>query len=280
MQSKTIKKVLTYALALVACLPVVIFLSVSTKAQTVTQGFASDTPLEQGMIVRLDPKDLTKVEPVNSGQANQIRGVVISASDSALLLGSTSSQVYVATTGRFTVLVSDQNGNIKTGDYITASSISGIGMKADNSQPTVVGKAMDSFSGSDNNLIIGTASVKTSNGHQQQIHLGQVLVDISIGPNPLLQINSALPGIFRNASTLLVGKPVSPARIYLSLAIIAASAIISGSLIYSGVRNSLIAIGRNPLSKKLILRSLLQVVIISLMIFMSGIFGVYLLLKL
>ena len=55
---------------------------------------------------------------------------------------------------------------------------------------------------------------------------------------------------------------------------------IAGSLIYSAVRSSLIAIGRNPLSKKSIIRGLFQVVIIGLMVFLSGIFGVYLLLRL
>ena len=278
--TKILKKIVVSILGLAICLPIILFITASSKAQTVTQGYGSDVPIDQGMIVGLDPKDLTKIEPINNSQSNQIHGVVISANDSAMLLGSNNNQIYVATTGRFMVLVSDQAGNIVSGDYITVSSVSGIGMKASNTDTMVIGKALDGFNGNDNNQIIGTASIKNSSNKQQQIHLGQVLVDISIGQNPMLQVNSSLPGVFRSASTLLVGKPVSPARIYLSLVIMAAASLIAGSLIYSGVRSSLIAIGRNPLSKKLILRSLLQVVIVGLMIFVSGIFGVYLLLKL
>jgi len=110
--------------------------------------------------------------------------------------------------------------------------------------------------------------------------LGQVLVDISIGKNPMLKNDDNLPGFLQHASSLMVGKPVSPARVYISLLLLAVTTSISGSLIYSAVRSSLIAIGRNPLSKKSITRGLFQVVMISLMVFFGGIFGVYLLLKL
>jgi hypothetical protein len=55
---------------------------------------------------------------------------------------------------------------------------------------------------------------------------------------------------------------------------------VSGSLIYSGIRSGMIAIGRNPLSKKSIVRGIIQVVIVGLIIFLVGVFGVYLLLKL
>jgi hypothetical protein len=46
------------------------------------------------------------------------------------------------------------------------------------------------------------------------------------------------------------------------------------------VRSSMIALGRNPLSRKSILRGMFQVIITSIIIFICGLFGVYLLLKL
>ena len=105
-------------------------------------------------------------------------------------------------------------------------------------------------------------------------------VDVSIGKNPMLKSNNDLPTALRRASELVAGKPVSPIRVYMSLAILVVATAISGSLIYSAVRSSITAIGRNPLSKKAIMRGLFQVVIIGLIVFISGIFGVYLLLKL
>ena len=64
------------------------------------------------------------------------------------------------------------------------------------------------------------------------------------------------------------------------MAVLFAAAAVSGALIYSGVRSGMIAIGRNPLSKKSILRGIVQVIIVAITIFLIGIFGVYLLLKL
>jgi len=51
-------------------------------------------------------------------------------------------------------------------------------------------------------------------------------------------------------------------------------------VMYSGIRSGMIAVGRNPLSKKSIIRSLIQTVIAGLIIFLAGVFAVYLLLKL
>jgi hypothetical protein len=48
---------------------------------------------------------------------------------------------------------------------------------------------------------------------------------------------------------------------------------------YGGIRNGLISIGRNPLSKKSIVRGMIQVILTALTIFLLGIFGVYLLLR-
>jgi hypothetical protein len=112
------------------------------------------------------------------------------------------------------------------------------------------------------------------------LHIGYVSVDITIGKNPLLRTDNSLPGVLSKASNLVAGKVVSPVRVYVSLLILAITAFVSGSLIYGGVKSSLVSIGRNPLSKKTITRSLTQVVIVGLLVFLSGVFGVYLLLKL
>jgi hypothetical protein len=186
----------------------------------------------------------------------------------------------VANSGRFTVLVSDQNGSVNIGDYITVSAVSGIGMKAGNVDPIILGKAIESFDAGDTNQVVNTVTVKDSKNQEQQLRIGQVLVDIGIGKNPLLKIDDSLPSILRRASELVAGKPVSAIRVYMALAVLAVSSLVAGSLIYSAVRSSLIAIGRNPLSKKSIIRGLFQVVIIGLSVFLSGVFGVYLLLKL
>ena len=66
----------------------------------------------------------------------------------------------------------------------------------------------------------------------------------------------------------------------MSLLVLLIASFVSGMLLLSGVKSAMTAIGRNPLAKKAIYRSLVQVVISSLIVFIVGIFAVYLLLKL
>jgi hypothetical protein len=60
----------------------------------------------------------------------------------------------------------------------------------------------------------------------------------------------------------------------------AISAIIALSVLLVGVKSSITAIGRNPLSKKSILTGLFQVITVAILVFIVGMFGVYLLLRL
>lgn len=277
MYVQTIKKSLIFVGATLLALFCIAFPAV---AQTITQGYSSDTVLQRGMIVGLKKDDLRTVEPINGDQYERIHGIVVSANESAVLLGSDTEKVYVASGGRYPVMVSNQNGKINAGDYVAISSVSGIGMKAGDYDPVIVGKAIEAFNPDDSAQVIGTATVKNANGQDRQIKIGRVTVDVAVGKNPLLKDDNTLPTALKRASEMIAGKSVSPVRVYLSLVILGMAALISGSLIYSAVRSSLIAIGRNPLSKKSIIRGLFQVVIIGLMVFISGIFGVYLLLKL
>jgi hypothetical protein len=207
-------------------------------------------------------------------------GVVIGANDTSILLGKEGEKAYVAKVGRYSVLVSNQTGDIAAGDYVTVSAVSGIGMKATDRDPVILGKALNAFKSSDSAQVIGTATIKDSAGKEHQIKIGHTTVDVSIGKNPKLKTDDTLPKVLQRASELIAGKPVAPLRVYMSLLLLAIATAISGSLIYSAVRSSLVSIGRNPLSKKSIIRGMFQVVLIGLMVFLSGVFGVYLLLKL
>lgn len=253
---------------------------VFVSAQSVTQGYGSDEIFQNGMIVGLKNDDLRKVEAINQDQYDRMHGVVVAQNDSAVFVNREDEKVYVATTGRYSVLVSDQSGVVDPGDYITVSSVNGIGMKATKSSPVVLGKALEGFNADDSNQISSVAIIKNADGEDYKINLGYVLVDINIAKNPLLEADSTLPGILRKASEMIAGKPVSSTRVYMSLGVLAICTVIAGSLIYSAARTSMIAIGRNPLGKKSIIRGLFQVVIICLMVFLVGVFGVYLLLRL
>jgi hypothetical protein len=275
-----LKTIFRYSLAFGLLFLALGLFSVPTFAQTVTQGYSSDVLLQRGMIVGLVKDDPRKVEPINNEQFDRVHGVVIGSGDSAVLLGRDDEKVFVASGGRFTTLVSNQNGDIAVGDFVAISSVSGVGMKAGEVEPVIIGKAIEAFDSNNEEQIRGTAIIKDNSGTERAIKLGLVTVDISIGRNPLLKNDNTLPDALKKASELIAGKPVGATRVYLSLAILISSSAISASLIYGAVRSSLIAIGRNPLSKKSIIKGMFQVVLIGIMVFISGIFGVYLLLKL
>lgn len=270
-----------FALLGLSCL---VFLSMSGSLQaqtapTVTQGYRSDSALQRGTIVSLDAEDTSKVVPTNRDNQDRLHGVVIAPNDSSVTLSDDQQKTFVATIGRFDVLVSSESGVIQAGDFLTVSSISGIAKKAGESDAYTVGKALESFSGETD--VISSTELTDSTGTKRTVALGRIAVDISVGFNPLLKPkDSSLPEFLQKATEQIAGKPVSAVKVYISLFIILAAASIAGSLLYSGIRSSVISIGRNPLSKKSITKSLMQIILTSIIIFLIGLFGVYLLLRL
>ncbi len=247
-------------------------------AQSVTQGYKSDVVLQRGMIVVIKPDDPTKIEPARPDSIEKITGVVVDANDSAFTVSNEEQKNFVATVGRYDVLISNQNGSISKGDYLTISSLEGIGMKADTNQQVVVGRALEDFDGSNP---IATVDLKDSAGGTQAVKFGRVPVDLGITRNPLLKpVETNVPEFLRRASEGIANKPVSAVRVYMSLVLLFVSALIAGAMLFSGIRSAVISIGRNPLSKKSIIRGLIQIVVSSLIVFIMGIFGVYLLLRL
>lgn len=248
------------------------------SAQTVTQGFGYDQPLQKGMIVQLKQEDATQVEPVTITTADQMFGVVVDANDAPVTLSPDGTKVFVAGDGRFDVLVSTQNGAIESGDYITASAVSGIGMKSDESAPVIIGRALEAFDGSAN--LISTTQISDSEGRTQDVALGRIMIEIGVSRNPLLKATEPnMPEFLRKASESIAGKPVTTARVWISVTLFVITSIVSAAVMYSGVRSAIIAIGRNPLSKKSIIRGMIQVVIVGITIFLLGVFGVYLILR-
>ena len=267
-------------LALAALLGLIfIGLASPLSAQSFTQGYGSDGTLQKGIIVRLKEGDTTKVQAVSKDQMDKMHGVIVNPNDAAVTLSGDGEKVFVATRGRQEVLVSTENGAIKEGDFITLSALGGVGMKAGTTQALIIGRATEAFDGT--GQLIGSASVKDSNGGDHEVKLGRIDIDINIGRNPWLKSEEPnLPDALRRASEAIAGKPVQAVRVYISMVVFFLATVVSASLLYGGVRSGLISIGRNPLSKKLIIRGMLQVIVAGLIIFILGIFAVYLLLKL
>lgn len=250
------------------------------RAQTITQGYEIDQPIQIGMIVRLKADNNRKVEALTQQDADEIQGVVVSPDESPVSLSTVNvdQEAFVATYGKHVVLVSTQNGSIKTGDFIAVSSLDGIGMKANKQQKMVVGKALGDFDGQKSSE--GSAELKTSSG-TRIVSLGRIPVEIGIGHNPLYEKNQVakVPEFLRKTAQAVSNREVSAFRIYASILVLIVCIIVGGVILVVGVRSSMTAVGRNPLAKKSIIRSLIQVTLISLIIFVIGVIAVYLLLR-
>lgn len=244
-------------------------------AQSVTRSYSADETIGLGTLVA-GTDDPDKVKVADKDSAKELKGVAVRRSDSPVTLSTEGQQVFVASNGSFEALVSDENGAVKSGDYITVSSNPGIGMKAGDNHEIALGKAVGNFDGKSN--VVGSSTTEGGDRY----NYGRVVVDIAVGTNPIYKTPepSQLPAILQRIGGTVADREVSPARVYAAAALFLAILVIAGAMLYSGVRSSLVSIGRNPLSKKVIYGGLLQVSIISLAVFILGVFGVYLLLKL
>ena len=246
------------------------------------QSYSADRPIDFGTVVELTGEKSDHVKPSTQEQMQNMFGVSVNPRQLSVRIARSDvkNETYVASSGTYSVLVSDQNGEIKSGDYLTLSSISGVAMKAGTEESTVLGRASGSFN--DSSVSLGKTTLKDVNGSATKtVKLGSVPVTINVQSNPNETSTKAkVPEMLERIGQAIAEKEVSPIRIYLSLAITAVTLIATIAVLYSGVRNSIISIGRNPMSKKSIFRALLEIILTSFLILIIGLFAVYLLLRL
>ncbi|HSX33623.1 MAG TPA: hypothetical protein VLF91_04785 [Candidatus Saccharimonadales bacterium] len=256
-------------------------LAATAAAQNVTQGYQSDGGLQNGMIVELKPHDPTKVIACPFAGAANMLGITVAPTDAPVSLSDPNvQQVYVATYGKYGVLVDNENGTIKTGDYITLSAIDGVGMKADHDNQFVVGKALQGFNGLGDSDSQATLS-DTKGGHRQ-VGIGRILVDLSVAHNPGYTGDqvSGVPIFLNSLARAVSNRPLTAFRIYAGLGTVLLAFSVAGWVLYSGIRTGMIAVGRNPFAKKSIMRNLISVILAAVIIVIAGLVGVYLILKL
>lgn len=271
------QKLLISTVALTALIVLPFFLTPTyLKAQSLNQGYKSDQALQKGMLVTEKEDDSSKIVAVTHETLNKLKGVIIQQNDAPFTVAAEGENVFVANSGIYEVLISNENGEIKSGDYISISSLAGIGMKATEDQALVLGRATVDFKGEGDS--VGSTNISTG----QSVKFGRIPVAISITRNPWLKESktNSIPKVLQNVSISIAGKQVNTARIWMATAVFLASILVTGVMLYSGARSSLISVGRNPLSKSVLIKGLMQVVVLSLIIFISGMFAVYLLLKL
>ena len=250
----------------------------ASASQAVAQGYGSSQRLQPGMIVRLSTKNPNNVVPLDQSNIDKMLGVVVSSNDTPVTLSQSNSgyEVYVTNFGQHNVLVTTQNGPIKVGDYITISSVTGLGMKADGSQSLVLGQAAGNFDGSTG--AVGTTSLKGPGGQNSSISIGLIPVDIGIANNPLAQNSKGMPAFLSDITKVATNNNVSATRAYLSLLILLAGIILTITIVYASIKNGLISLGRNPLAKKSITSGIIRIAALAILIFAISLGAAYLVL--
>lgn len=247
---------------------------VSVHAITsISQGFLTSDKLSLGSIVSLEKNSTDRVNAATSTNVDNILGVVIDAGNSLLSLSNgQESQVQVATSGVVQVLVSDINGSIGTGDPITASPISGVGMKA-TTNTKIIGTAQGGLA--------GTTSEQTYTdkaGQKHNIKLGQAPVLINVSSYFKQPDKTIIPSAVQNIANAIAGRKVNTLPILISMGIFAVTLVVVVSIIYSMIRSSIISVGRNPMSQSAVYRDVIQLSVLVLAILSVATIAIYLVL--
>lgn len=231
-----------------------------------------DTGVQSGDILIQSNAGLIRA---NVSYSNKIFGVVIN--DPIIVYRDVDQkQTPVATTGTVLVNVTDQNGEIKQGDFVTTSEIPGKGQKASVSG-YVIGIATENFNKSSGQPIQG-AGGKTYTQAKVNVSLRVEFAEISSAKSVNRFFDLLNQALFRN-----IQDPEKSIQIFryigASLVILLSFAIgfvTFARSIYKGVE----AIGRNPLARRTIQLTILMNIFFAILTALVGVAAAVLILRL
>lgn len=243
-----------------------------------SQTFQTKVQFPIGTVVSLSKDNAKGAILADSNNVQALLGTVVGQKDSLIILSDGQNNTQVATSGVFSVRVSNINGDIAIGDKITASPLSGIGMKATFSTK-ILGVAQASLSSQNKDAKTQTIQDKSSNS--TTVIVGQVPVFINI-TDYIVKDTSASSQVvegIQSVASNIGGKPVSATRAIIAALILLLAVVLSAVIVYSSVANAIRSIGRNPLSRSSIRRTLLQVVLVVVAIMIAAFSAIFLILR-
>ena len=238
------------------------------KSAPASQGYNAKQELPEGSLVARKDDGVILADISN---INTLLGVVVTPQDYLVNIDATKT-VQVITNGAALTLVSDINGDIRTGDPLTASPISGVAMKATESTK-VLGIAQANLSSSSQ---IQKDRIKDKYGKVKEVKTGRIAVDVNVLD---LKIdggkNSDVVSGLQTVASSAAGKQVSTVRAVIAFVVLLLALALSIIVLYSGVSSSIRSIGRNPLSKRFVIQGLIQVIFAVFIIMIAAFSVVY-----
>lgn len=238
------------------------------QAAPATQGFNASQNLPDGSLVS---RQGATVDLANTSNISTLIGVSVSPADYLINIDS-NKLVQVVTNGPAQTLVSDINGDVRAGDPLTASPISGVAMKATETTK-VLGLAQSGLSDATNTQ---RETVTDKHGNIKEVQIGRIMVDINVIDYKIeAGQNSGVVSGLQTVASSTIGKQVSPTRAVMAFVVLLLALALSIIVLYSGVSSSIKSIGRNPLSKKFVVQSLIQVIFAVFIIMVAAFAVVY-----
>lgn len=255
--------------SIVGFLPILLVCIVvgQAAAATLTQDYNTKQKVPHGSIVSLS-KQAGEVVLASSDNIANLYGVAVKGGDISFNQTSNASSeiISVASGGVVTVLASDNNGEIKSGDPITVDNVAGIGQKATKSGK-IVGIAQSALNVRDS--AAKQVSIDQNNSNKN-ITINTIQIKVGVTEYAPPTNNSGNRNKILQIVDGIVGKEVKPYGVIVAGLILLVCIFVSVFLVTSSGYASMISIGRNPLSEKKIILSLLRMLGIAIVIFMVG----------
>jgi hypothetical protein len=240
-------------------------------AENLSRSFTAKNDIVPGNLVSLSSDNDEEVVLATKQNDDYLLGIAVESENSLLAVNSETNKIQVAISGQAMAIVSDINGNISTGDFIAQSSINGLGAKAQNGD-MVIGVAQAAFSSDSENA--RQEDVTDDQGQTKSVYVGIIPVQLAVTSTSGDEDGN--PSALERLASKIAGKPVSVLRLSICAAIAVIGLVSIIVIIYSSVKNSIMAAGRNPLAKPMIYGSLAQIMSMTALIAVIAVVAMYL----
>ena len=264
------------ASVIIVALGAISLASADAASADLSRAYHTSVSIHNGSIVSLDPQHSGYVEPATTDNGARLVGVIVASQDSLLAIDTANSTVQVAISGSVNALVSSVNGNIKVGDQISVSPFDGVGIEAVPGNH-VIGVAQTAFDSSTEGAT--TEPVKDKSGVTHQLKIGYVRLAIAISNGSGTGLGGSQANFLQKLIKSLTGHTISTVRILLSLVVGMVVLVSLVTLIYASIHGSIISVGRNPLAKSAIFRTLTSVMVMALITVTVACVTIYYLLR-
>lgn len=248
---------------------------VGASSANISHSYHSTSNIANGSIVSLDPSRSDYVQPANSTNGARLLGVAVASNDSLLAVDATNGDIQVATSGTANVLISTLNGDINVGDRVAVSPFDGIGMEAAPGS-YIIGLAQTAFNSGSPGAT--TQKITDKSGKTTLVKLGYVRLNIAIGTDNSSGGVSSLNSLQKIAKSL-TGHTISTIRVIISLIVAVVALVALITLIYASIYGSIMSVGRNPLAKLAIFRTLGTVMAMAVFLAVTAGITIFLLLN-